>query len=304
MSQPSLSPSARSGRPAPPPGKGGPVFPQGWQSAADYNQPAWEEDQGCQDMSAAPYPQGGAEDSLTYSTQAVLMQPPVKLTMIRLLCWLALLAAAAALFFSIFPRSYQAPAALEMTEGALSGAIAERVGKLEKDVSSLLLKMVTLEKNMEEAKNHNLAPAAASDLNNRISALNNQLNELNSKVNILAAPGSVLPSSGTAGAGRASSAQAPSGAGPAPDAAAAPNHAASSRVEERAGNKPPPLATALSAAGAGRPEGRPRESYVVQPGDTLFAIAKNFNVSAKDLRAWNGMGEDDVLKSGKVLVIY
>jgi LysM repeat protein len=252
-------------------------------------------------MDSAPYPQAEADEARTYPTQGVLVQPPVRLGMIRLLSWLALLTALAALVFSLLlpPSPAQTPAALELTESALSGAIAERVAKLEKDVSSLLLKMVTLEKNMEEAKN--IAPAATSDLSARISALSGQVNDLGNKINLVGIPGSSSPASGTAAAGRVPSppqAQAVPALNPAPP----PNPVASSQVEERAGSKPPPLAAGASAPS--NPSGQPRERYVVQPGDTLFAIAKNFNVAARDLRAWNGMAEDDVLKSGRVLVIY
>jgi D-gamma-glutamyl-meso-diaminopimelic acid endopeptidase CwlS/peptidoglycan endopeptidase LytF/peptidoglycan endopeptidase LytE len=43
--------------------------------------------------------------------------------------------------------------------------------------------------------------------------------------------------------------------------------------------------------------------YVVKKGDTLYSVAKNFNISIDDLKEWNEL-TSNTLKVGQVLVIY
>ncbi|MCH1920873.1 LysM peptidoglycan-binding domain-containing protein [Shewanella sp. A3A] len=44
--------------------------------------------------------------------------------------------------------------------------------------------------------------------------------------------------------------------------------------------------------------------YQVQSGDSLWKIARKFNVSSQQLAGWNGMETKDTLKPGKVLVVW
>jgi membrane-bound lytic murein transglycosylase D len=55
-------------------------------------------------------------------------------------------------------------------------------------------------------------------------------------------------------------------------------------------------------------QNRPRQGnklfYVVKPGDSLWKIARNYNVSYRKLAKWNGMAPSDPLKAGQKLVIW
>ncbi|HTE65738.1 MAG TPA: LysM domain-containing protein, partial [Candidatus Binatia bacterium] len=45
------------------------------------------------------------------------------------------------------------------------------------------------------------------------------------------------------------------------------------------------------------------QSYVVQEGDTLSAIAGRFGTTVAAIQAANGLGDNDVINIGQVLVI-
>jgi membrane-bound lytic murein transglycosylase D len=47
-----------------------------------------------------------------------------------------------------------------------------------------------------------------------------------------------------------------------------------------------------------------KRHYVVKPGDSLWKIARNHNVSYKKLAKWNGMAPGDPLKTDQMLVIW
>lgn len=47
-----------------------------------------------------------------------------------------------------------------------------------------------------------------------------------------------------------------------------------------------------------------KQHYVVKPGDSLWKIARNHNVSYRKLAKWNGMAPGDPLKTGQRLVIW
>lgn len=47
-----------------------------------------------------------------------------------------------------------------------------------------------------------------------------------------------------------------------------------------------------------------KQHYIVKPGDSLWKIARNYNVSYKKLAQWNGMAPGDPLKTGQRLVIW
>lgn len=43
------------------------------------------------------------------------------------------------------------------------------------------------------------------------------------------------------------------------------------------------------------------DTYVIQPGDSLWQIARQFNLSHKDLAAWNDLGSKQMIRPGQVL---
>ena len=286
------------------------------------------------------YGDEGYYDAPPPEREAVAMAaaaPAAQRGLSRLVSWLALLVALLAvgmnLFFTPSPAT-MAPDALEVMDGAVPGATAERVAKLEKDVSSLLLKMVSLEKDLESLQNRNLTPAKVTELTNKMVALQNQLNDLNARVGSRSSTSSSSTSATGGNNAAASSPGQPAGrtAAAQPDKPATSSSAATavatgpaaqsgqgggqsvagSQVEDRAGSKPDPLATrmagtanpAATPSGSNQPAGRPRASYTVVAGDTLFGIAQRYKVTTSQLMAWNNMKDSDVIKPGKVLVIY
>lgn len=46
-----------------------------------------------------------------------------------------------------------------------------------------------------------------------------------------------------------------------------------------------------------------RRSYTVRQGDSLWSIARRFEVSEKDLRVWNKLGWSNMLRPGQVLIV-
>ncbi|VDC24501.1 LysM peptidoglycan-binding domain-containing protein [Pseudogemmobacter humi] len=69
------------------------------------------------------------------------------------------------------------------------------------------------------------------------------------------------------------------------------------RVETTA--LPPVSAPAASAPGGGKEPVR----HTVKRGETAFIIARSYNVSAKALAEWNGLGSDMAIREGQTLII-
>jgi membrane-bound lytic murein transglycosylase D len=61
----------------------------------------------------------------------------------------------------------------------------------------------------------------------------------------------------------------------------------------------------IPAGGSGSAAQEPaRMTYKVRRGDTLSGIAGRFNVSVKELMAWNGIRRSNSLKAGQQIVLY
>ncbi|MES2884842.1 MAG: peptidoglycan DD-metalloendopeptidase family protein [Pseudomonadota bacterium] len=63
----------------------------------------------------------------------------------------------------------------------------------------------------------------------------------------------------------------------------------------------PPARAPSSVAGAGAAGSPASGDYVVQPGDTLYAIGFKNQIDYLDLAQWNGIGGDYLIRSGQVL---
>lgn len=49
---------------------------------------------------------------------------------------------------------------------------------------------------------------------------------------------------------------------------------------------------------------RKQVSYSVKSGDSLYTIARRFNVTIEDLRRWNGLNSSNLLKPGQAMTLY
>jgi len=63
-------------------------------------------------------------------------------------------------------------------------------------------------------------------------------------------------------------------------------------------------AEARAARKQDQPQGGRRYDHAVQPGETLWAIARRYGVSTRDLARWNSMAPGDVLSVGRQLVVW
>ncbi|MCB0313309.1 MAG: LysM peptidoglycan-binding domain-containing protein, partial [Calditrichaeota bacterium] len=50
--------------------------------------------------------------------------------------------------------------------------------------------------------------------------------------------------------------------------------------------------------------GREKHEYVVKQGDSLWEIARRYNVSLAEIRTWNGLGYSRLIKPGQSLNIW
>lgn len=162
-----------------------------------------------------------------------------------------------------------------MSSSVVPGATAERVAKLEKDVGDLMLRMVTLEKEIKAVASKAGSVTKLTEISNRMAGLQDRLDALTLERKIAGlekkAP-TAPPQEKTAPAPAAAPA-----AAPAPEAP---------KAEEPA-----------------RQEERPKQIYTVRRGDTLFTIAQRYKVTMRDLKAWNSL-KSNMVMVGQKLVIY
>jgi LysM repeat protein len=154
-----------------------------------------------------------------------------------------------------------------ISSSVVPGATAERVAKLEKDVGDLMLRMVTLEKEIKAVSSKAGSVTKLTELSNRVAGLQDRVDAMNVESKI-------------AGMGKKSAAP----------AKAAPVKAAPPKEEP----KPAPKAK--------EPE-REKQVYTVRRGDTLFTIAQRYKVTMRDIKTWNNLRSNMVM-IGQKLVIY
>ncbi|MFH2125989.1 MAG: LysM peptidoglycan-binding domain-containing protein [Pseudomonadota bacterium] len=169
-----------------------------------------------------------------------------------------------------------------MSPSVIPGATAERVAKLEKDVGDLMLRMVTLEKEIKAVASKAGSVTKLTELSSRVAGLQDRLDAMTVERKIAG-----LEKKAPAAATPAAPAPAPAAPAAAPAAQA---KAAPPQPEEKAQEK------------AAEPE-RQKQIYTVRRGDTLFTIAQRYKVTMRDLKAWNNLRSNMVMIDQK-LVIY
>ncbi|KMY69018.1 hypothetical protein AAU61_05605 [Desulfocarbo indianensis] len=149
------------------------------------------------------------------------------------------------------------------------GGAAERVAKLEKDVSQLMLRLVTQEKELQSLANKAGTVTQLTELNAKVAALQDRLDAraVDERVSSLARKREQEPA-------------------------------------PRAEQKPAPRAAEPQAKPEPARSERKKQTYTVRRGDTLFTVAQRYKVRMSDLMSWNKIKKGDVLKVGDKLVIY
>lgn len=180
---------------------------------------------------------------------------------------LALLALALGLW-SLLQRP-QPETAPPLSAEAIPGGADERVAKLEKDMSQIILRMVTLEKELHALGSKTGSVAKLSELSARLAAIQERLDAM------------VLEKRVASLAGKKS-------------------RPAATRPQARAKPQAKPKAKA-----AARPApARKKLVYTVRRGDTLFTVAQRYKVRMSALMKWNRIKRGHLLKVGERLTIY
>ena len=156
------------------------------------------------------------------------------------------------------------------------GATGERTAKLEKDVSDLMLRLVTLEKDLEALRAKAGSVNKLTEISAKVAALQSRLDNLDLE-NKMAS----MAQGKTGGQSQPAQPKPQVEAKPAPQPEAKPKA------------KPEPA-----------PETRKKLTYVVKSGDSLFSIARRYKVTVNDLMKWNSMKRGDALFAGAKLTIY
>jgi LysM repeat protein len=154
------------------------------------------------------------------------------------------------------------------------GGAAERVAKLEKDVSQLMLRLVTLEKELQSLANKAGTVSQLTELTSKVAALQDRLDALTIDKRM---------------ASLAKNKNKP----------AAPTPVESPAVKAKSEPKPEPKAVAKPTKKAQK-----KLTYTVRRGDTLFTVAQRYKVRMSDIKKWNKISKGDILKIGEKLVIY
>lgn len=155
--------------------------------------------------------------------------------------------------------------------GVVPGATAERVAKLDKDVRDLILEVLAIKKQVASMEKQLYSVRSKAGAVTKLTELSAKVAALQDRIRAME------------GGGKAADPPAPAAARPAPPA--------------------PAPAAAKPAAGDPEPQVKKR-SYKVQRGDTLWVVAQRYRVKTSDLRRWNKLERDAVIKVGQTLIIY
>lgn len=197
---------------------------------------------------------------------------------------ISLLVALAALgigLWSVFNRPEAVPAPAP-SPSVVPGATAERTAKLEKDVQDLMLRMVTLEKELNAVAKKTGAVSKLTQLSAKVAALQGRLDELalESRMAKLAKGGG------------ASKAEQPK------SKPAKPKAVEKEKTAEKPAAKPEKKSEAPQKS-------KPKKmTYTVRRGDSLFSIAVRYKVTVTQLKKWNNIQKGRDLQAGQKLVIY
>lgn len=161
----------------------------------------------------------------------------------------------------------EAPAAPPLSADVVPGGTGERVAKLEKDVGQLMLRLVTLEKELETVRAKAGSVNQIAQLTAKVQALQERLDgaDLERKVANLKQRTE-------------------------PQVKPKPQVQAKPEPKPKAQAKPEPKAA--------------KKTYTVRRGDTLFTVAQRYQVRMRDLMKWNDIRRGDILKVGQKLTIY
>ncbi|MFH1060824.1 MAG: LysM domain-containing protein [Pseudomonadota bacterium] len=177
-------------------------------------------------------------------------------------------------FWAVMAMPESIPGPMPSADVVLGGT-AERVAKLEKDVSSLMLRLVTLEKELEAVRARAGAVTKLVELNVKVQALQERLDGL-----------------GARPAPRVHSEE------PAAKPAPKPEPKPAAKPEVKAAPKP------AAERPAEEPAKKTKHTYTVRRGDTLFTVAQRYDVSMKDVMRWNDLKAGEPIKIDQKLVIY
>jgi LysM repeat protein len=156
-----------------------------------------------------------------------------------------------------------------MSPDVVPGGAAERVAKLEKDVSQLMLRLVTLEKELQSLANKAGTVSQLTELTSKVAGLQDRLDALDVDKRME----SLAKKTGQAAKPQQAEPEKPQ-----------------AKPEPQAKPKPKPTKKKLT--------------YTVRRGDTLFTVAQRYKVRMSDLMKWNSIKKGDVLKIGDKLTIY
>jgi LysM repeat protein len=201
--------------------------------------------------------------------------------LVALISMLIALVAVGVSAFVMISQPEGAPDPVQSPE-VMPGGTTERVAKLEKDVSGLILRLVTLEKELRAVSSKAGSVTQLTELTAKMAAIQSRLDSLTVR--------SRLATSASGGGAAASQ--------PAPQPTikpALPPQLNTASVQSRP-------ATPKPAASQPKPSAK-KMVYTVRSGDSLFDIALRYKVSVRNLKAWNKMRSNKIV-AGQRLVIY
>ncbi|MBI5523609.1 MAG: LysM peptidoglycan-binding domain-containing protein [Desulfarculus sp.] len=191
----------------------------------------------------------------------------------------------------------------------VAGGTGERVAKLEKDVSGLMLRLVTLEKELEALRGRAGAITKLTELSAKVAALQERLDALAPghrpapRSEAPAAPAVKAAPRPEARAEARAEARPETKAPPKPAAKAAPEPAPKPAAKAESGVRAQVKAVAEEVAESGSPK-KNKVVYTVKRGDTLFTVAQRFKVSMKDIQRWNDLKPGQPIQIDQRLDIY